>query len=289
VASSSSLPSIRMLHFNSVKSTQDEARRILNDKDKHVPHEALAITASSQTNGRGTNGRSWIGQTGNVFLTIAIPSDDLVIPLTLFPLQIGTLLTQRVSDMLNHKNIDVDVEDVEKVQDAKVTVKWPNDVLVNQKKIAGVLIESDQDHSGCYYYLVGIGINYKYAPMVNTTGSQMGRESTCICDYIPSISTVDEDENENENDATSTAKAMELGQNVARDVMDWVKLQKSWDGAADAIVPNWERHFECGTKLIMRDDPNQEVVMSVGIEKDGQLRVKGMNGVERLLCSDYLL
>merc|ERR1719157_479238 len=104
-----------MLHFNSVKSTQDEARRILNDKDKHVPHEALAITASSQTNGRGTNGRSWIGQTGNVFLTIAIPSDDLVIPLTLFPLQIGTLLTQRVSDMLNHKNIDVDVEDVEKV------------------------------------------------------------------------------------------------------------------------------------------------------------------------------
>lgn len=280
-------PSIQMRHFNSVKSTQDEARRILKDKDKHVPHQALAITASSQTNGRGTNGRSWIGQTGNVFLTIAIPSDDLVIPLTLFPLQIGTLLTQRVSDMLNHKNIDVDVEKAEKVQDAKVTVKWPNDVLVNQKKIAGVLIESDQDHSGCYYYLVGIGINYKYAPKVNTTGSQRGRESTCICDYIPCINAMNE--NEDEDDATSTTKAMELGQNVARDVMDWVKLQKSWDGAADAIVPNWERYFECGTKLIMRDDPNQEVVTSVGIEKDGQLRVKGMNGVERLLCSDYLL
>lgn len=280
----------------------------------------MAITASSQTNGRGTNGRSWIGgsQTGNVFLTIAIPSDDLVIPLTLFPLQIGTLLTQRVSDMLlnhnrnhNHKNVGAGVgaekvKEQEQVQDpkveekdkVKVTVKWPNDVLVNQKKIAGVLIESDQDHSGCYYYLVGIGINYKYAPVVNTnmnganaTDSQRGREATCICDYIPCNNAINEDGNEddNDNDAISTTKAMELGQNVAKDVMDWVKLQKTWDGAADAIVPNWERHFECGTKYIMRDDPNQEVVTSVGIEKDGQLRVKGMNGVERLLCSDYLL
>ncbi len=268
---------VQMHHFESVKSTQDEARRILHDSDNTIPNQYFAVTTASQTNGRGTNGRSWIGQKGNSFLTIAIPSNDLTIPLTLFPLQIGCVIAQRVQEMIQR----YEKSGLDTTPTAKVTVKWPNDVLVNQKKIAGVLIESEQDHAGNYYFLVGIGVNYKYAPKVETTGPQMGRESTCICDHIH-CDDVDDDE-----DGVEASKC--LGRDIANDVTNWVELQKTWEGAGDAIIANWERFFESGTKLIMRDDPAHEVVTSICIEKDGRLRVRGQDGKDRLLCHDYLL
>jgi BirA family biotin operon repressor/biotin-[acetyl-CoA-carboxylase] ligase len=185
--------------------------------------------------------------------------------LTLLPLQIGNLLAQQVQDMLKFTN-------------AAVKLKWPNDVLVDQKKIAGVLIESEQDHAGNYYFLVGIGVNYKFAPKVETSGQERGRVTTCICDYIDA-----------DDDDDGVEAARELGWRIAKDVREWVELQKNWDGAADSIMTAWETWAEFGNKLILRDDPGNETVVPLSLEKDGRLRVKGQNGKERLLCFEYLL
>jgi len=240
-------------------------KKILHDQSSHEPKSYLAVTTASQTKGRGTKNRTWIGRKGNTFLTVAIPSNDLKIPLTLLPLQIGNLLAQQVQDMLKSTN-------------AAVKLKWPNDVLVDQKKIAGVLIESEQDHAGNYYFLVGIGVNYKFAPKVETSGQERGRVTTCICDYIDA-----------DDDDDGVEAARELGWRIAKDVREWVELQKNWDGAADSIMTAWETWAEFGNKLILRDDPGNETVVPLSLEKDGRLRVKGQNGKERLLCFEYLL
>lgn len=169
----------------------------------------------------------------------------------------------------------------------KVKLKWPNDVLVDGKKIAGVLIESDKDHEGNYYFLVGIGVNYKFAPKVETNGEERGRETTCICDYTSS-STLENNNNE-ENDDGGVEAAKELGRRIAKSVKDWVEVQKDWDGAAESIITVWESWTEFGNTLVLRDEPGNETVIPLSLEKDGRLRVRGQDGKERLLCFEYLL
>lgn len=266
-ASHPDIPGLHMEHFESLESTQDEVKKLLHDASRHEPNSYLAITTTAQTNGRGTNNRTWIGRKGNTFLTIALPSSDLKIPLTLLPLQIGNILAQQVQDMLKNTN-------------ASVKLKWPNDVLVDQKKIAGVLIESDQDHAGNYYFLVGIGVNYRFAPKVEKTGNERGRDTTCICDYLA----VDD----NQDDCGVEAARL-LGRSIAKDVREWVDLQKNWDGAAENIVDKWESWAEFGNKLELRDEPGNQIVVPLSIEKDGRLRVKDRDNKERVLCVEYLL
>jgi len=282
-----------MFHFNSIGSTQDEVKRIISDKTRHEPNAYVAITTESQTNGRGSNNRTWIGRKGNTFLTIAIPADDLKIPLTLLPLQIGVILAEQVNSMLIGISA-ASASPKDKPKDAVVRVKWPNDVLVNEKKIAGVLIESERDYDGNYYFMVGVGVNFRHAPKVDASGAQRGREATCIYDFVSSVQEDGDEEGNDEvdnvnanDDGVEEAKA--LGIRIANDIKAWMELQKSWDGAADCIVTRWEHWTDFGTKLIMRDDPGNEVVIPLGLEKDGRLRVKGQDGKERLLCFDYLL
>ena len=273
------------------------------------PNAYVAITTESQTNGRGTNNRTWIGKKGNCFLTVAIPSDNLKIPPTLLPLQIGVILAEQVQSMLAGNGIRNGIrngnakkntnKNTNKNKDrALVRLKWPNDVLVNEHKIAGVLIESEKDHDGNYYFLVGIGVNYRHAPKVDTEGNNRGRVTTCIHDLLSNDAKADmedggagcEDDESSSDDGVEEAKA--LGIRIAAAIKAWIEVQKSWDGtgAADSIVLNWERwSADFGARLILRDEPGNETVITLGLEKDGRLRVVGQDGKERLLCSDYLL
>ena len=149
-------PTLLFYHFPTTKSTQDEARQVVeqlstdddDDDDDSSAANTICITASEQFNGRGTSGRQWIGRKGNTFVTIAIRQStwmDSSIPLTLLPLKIGSLVATRLHNMLQNcrrqdQNGNDDDDNNERMSSPKVSVKWPNDVLVNREKISGVLI-----------------------------------------------------------------------------------------------------------------------------------------------------
>ena len=79
------------------------------------------MVARRQTNGRGTKGRTWVSPPGNLFMTIAINLSLVPIPLTLVPLRIGTLIAPIMQSFVS--------------DDSAVFLKWPNDVLIQQKKV----------------------------------------------------------------------------------------------------------------------------------------------------------
>ena len=122
-------------------STMDEVRKAI-DEGRPVGH---VVVADTQTSGRGTHGRVWASPAGtDLYFSIALrPELDLAVVGTL-TLAIGLA----VSDAVDH------------ALGAPVSrVKWVNDVLVNDRKIAGVLVESRSTGDKLDLVVVGVGLN----------------------------------------------------------------------------------------------------------------------------------
>ena len=90
-------PSFDWNHIPSISSTQDEAKRRLSEDNTT---SRFAISASEQTLGRGTSGRTWVSNQGNVYLTVVLPWDSLPVPVTLLPLKVGCIIAQNVRQIL---------------------------------------------------------------------------------------------------------------------------------------------------------------------------------------------
>lgn len=110
---------------------------------------AIICVAESQTAGRGRNGRQWVSpRQANIYLSMGyyFPGRD-VASLSCLSLAIGV----EVCDWLSRKGL-------------KVGIKWPNDVLVNGKKLLGMLIES-RVTSGRVVAVIGVGLNVAMPPV----------------------------------------------------------------------------------------------------------------------------
>lgn len=133
------------LHFLSVSSTNDEAKKLLSDENFTM------ITADFQFNGRGRGGKEWVGNAAeNVFCSFGIrhnqPNSDLI-PIALQAA--GSLLALEMLQTF--------------APDTRFGLKYPNDVYAvhseKQFKIAGVLVENEYMGTTLHTSIVGIGIN----------------------------------------------------------------------------------------------------------------------------------
>ncbi len=110
----------------------------------------FAILADMQSNGRGRSGNQWISQTGNLLTSIVIPLNNIAAQ---HAGQYSFLTAVALMDCLADYGVTM------------VQNKWPNDILVNHQKIAGILLESDINASGLLNALIiGVGVNLASAP-----------------------------------------------------------------------------------------------------------------------------
>jgi BirA family biotin operon repressor/biotin-[acetyl-CoA-carboxylase] ligase len=126
------------------ESTNDDAKRAARAGAAH----GAAWLAESQTAGRGRQGRAWISPRGenllfSVLLRLRCP------PARVPPVSLACGLAVR----------DAVARALGSARDGDVLVKWPNDVLIRGKKVAGVLVESALEGASVVYVVVGIGIN----------------------------------------------------------------------------------------------------------------------------------
>lgn len=305
--------SLVLHHFDSTTSTQDEAKKIAeilnnphktnndevdkNDDEINDPYsdkiQTFCVTATEQTNGRGTSGRMWIGARGNTFVTIGIPVSSMMdlkhIPLTLLPLKIGTIVAKRVQKLLDREECQInDYDDGEGVE-SNVNVKWPNDVLVNDDKLSGVLIESSSN-----WFLIGIGVNIAYAPPIPSSGPNYGRTSTCIQDICSSSSSGQSYKNDTPPNVEQLAQQM--GVNLAHDLHVWIQKQQQQlrnpytTEEAEIIVDEWKKWVNWDRILVMRDTPDKERVRLVDVLPDGRVQVMGESDARlQTLVSDYFI
>lgn len=128
---------LKFLKFSQLDSTNAEALRC----GAPTGHVYLADT---QTAGRGRHGRVWLSGPGNLHITLCV-----VVPETRAAGQLAFVAALSVFDALS-----------ELAPSLSFSLKWPNDILINEKKIAGTLIEAGEDNR----YVVGIGINLRFSP-----------------------------------------------------------------------------------------------------------------------------
>ncbi|MBI1208261.1 MAG: biotin--[acetyl-CoA-carboxylase] ligase [Azospirillum sp.] len=141
------LGAYRLVAFDRVGSTNDEARRFARDGAA----DGVMIWARSQDSGRGRRGRSWVSTEGNLFCSLVLrPQCPMAVAA-----QLSFVAALAVADAVA----------AALPTDRAPRLKWPNDVLVGGRKVAGILIEAEADSSGGLgWVVVGLGVNVHQFP-----------------------------------------------------------------------------------------------------------------------------
>ena len=134
---------LKIVKFKSVKSTNDEAIKLIRSDRLHLG----LVSADIQTGGRGTMGKKWISTHGNVFISIFFKVNLIKIKVENY-LIINAKIIKKILREYTNKIIKI---------------KKPNDLLINEKKICGILQEVI-NHKREKYLITGIGINTKISP-----------------------------------------------------------------------------------------------------------------------------
>ena len=127
----------RLLYYPELSSTMDEAGKL----GEGNAEEGAVVVAEVQNAGRGRQGRTWVSRPDNLLVSVLFrPSLDALPFISI----IGGIAAARA---------------VRKVTGLEVRIKWPNDLLIDGRKIAGILAESAIAGDTVWYAVLGLGMN----------------------------------------------------------------------------------------------------------------------------------
>ena len=134
---------LRLIKFGNVKSTNDEAIK----KIKSNKISAGIVYSYSQTKGRGTMGKNWISFNGNFFITIFFELKESMPNFKEFSILNPLILKKFLSGYTN----------------LSIKIKKPNDLLINNKKVCGILQETLKIEKKLFL-IIGVGVNTIISP-----------------------------------------------------------------------------------------------------------------------------
>lgn len=144
----------QIFHFENLDSTNLEARKMWNSgqiKDGSI------IVADTQNKGRGRLNRDWISQNGNLFFSCALKIQKNTKNLSELSFVAAISLQKAIKNLFS-------VQNNVKIAETSIKNKWPNDILINDKKISGILLESEKIDNNSSLAIVGIGVNLTSSP-----------------------------------------------------------------------------------------------------------------------------
>jgi BirA family biotin operon repressor/biotin-[acetyl-CoA-carboxylase] ligase len=151
----------KVVYYASLDSTMDSARQ----EARWGAPAGTAVVAEEQTAGRGRLQRSWVSPPGTLALSIVLRPNLRYLPNMVMLASLAALYS------------------IEKVTMLKASIKWPNDVRLGQKKVAGILIENELRRDQLLYCIIGIGINVnmrmaeypQLSPIATSLSDELGR------------------------------------------------------------------------------------------------------------------
>ena len=127
----------RILFFHEISSTMDEAAR----QARSGADEGLVVVAEVQSAGRGRQGRNWVSSPGNLYFSVLFRPDMTALPMIGILAGVAIVRAIRTRTGLDPR------------------IKWPNDIMLQGKKVAGILVETAVHGDQVDHAVLGIGIN----------------------------------------------------------------------------------------------------------------------------------
>lgn len=236
----------KIISFDSVASTMDEAFRLGMD---HAP-EGTVVCAETQSKGRGRLGRGWVSPKGKgIYCSIILRppfAPDQMAQLTLMSAVAVT-------------------EAIEEATGVKAGIKWPNDLLVGSKKLAGILTELRAEMDQVKFVVIGIGIN------ANALVKELVPEATSL-----------------KIESGMTINRVALLQEMLRSLEKWYGKLKQ--GHFDVVIAHWKKYSSTLSKRVRVTDPGGIVEgIAVDLDKDGGLLIKLDSGrIIKKMAGDVL-
>lgn len=155
----------KILVFDELSSTNSKAKKLAQKGEE----EGTVVIAKIQNNGRGRFERIWESPDGGLYLSIILRPDIPPEKITLLPLIAALAVTKTINEY-----------------GLSACIKWPNDVRVNGKKIAGILLESDDNQ--LRYVVLGIGVNLnidisRFSEELKNVVTSLSEELATTIDY----------------------------------------------------------------------------------------------------------
>ena len=131
-----------LIKLDAIDSTNDFLKQLFKESDVE---DYTVVMANEQTKGKGQMGAKWISEPGKNLTTSILVKDIRLSNKNIYDFNIAVAVS--VIHVL--KNIQIQ----------NVTIKWPNDIMADSKKVAGILIENILKPDGSFTAIVGIGLN----------------------------------------------------------------------------------------------------------------------------------
>jgi BirA family biotin operon repressor/biotin-[acetyl-CoA-carboxylase] ligase len=232
---------MRRVHYDVTDSTNAQARRLA---EAH-PGDMLLVTAGEQTMGRGRQGRAWQSPRGGAWMSVAWPLRKAASEYAAASLVAAVAVTRALEE--------VAPECVDDLQ-----IKWPNDVLLAGRKVAGILCELCPGGGRPYGTLIlGVGINVSFGPEqlqgslrhpATTLQAAVGR-APAVDDVIAAVASGLADAMAAfESEGLSPSLLAELRSRLA-----YVGTVRTWT-AAGGEVTGWVRGVDAAGRLLLEGE-----------------------------------
>ncbi len=235
----------RIFYYPSLTSTMEVARR----EAQQGAAEGTVIIADEQTAGRGRLRRVWLSPKGSIALSVILYPSVTNLPSLIMLASLAV------------------VHSIETVTGLRTQIKWPNDVLINGRKVCGILIESDVRGNIVNYAIIGIGIN------VNLK----------VADF-PDILSI------------ATSLSDELGRDVSRLSLIrclLVEIERLYLAlsAGGSVYEEWRDNLvTLGKKVRAQTGETVYEGIAEAVDRDGSLLLRGFDGrLTKIIAGDVTL
>ncbi len=251
-------PHFTLHRYSILGSTNDEARRLADIGAA----EGAVIWAERQTAGRGRHGRLWVSDPGNLFVSMILRPGAAAARAGELSLLAAVAVAEALNDIL-----------VTSGSEAKLHCKWPNDILIDGMKVAGILIDTVAGDGRFIWCVVGIGVNLASSP------ENMAGQATYLNAHL--------------GDHKAMVSVVEAMQNILPRLWEWYTCwcQPAPGGGFGPVREAWEaRAYVPDHPLVVDTGLGRVSGHYDGLDEDGALLLTDSSGMyHRIMAGDVLL
>lgn len=239
----------KVYYFDSIDSTQNYATSIAKDENEF----GTVILAETQTLGKGRLGRQWISPKGGIWLSVILRPNFDVYKITLIPFAVAVALHDAIQKTLN----------------LKTELKWPNDLTLDGKKVAGIIIDASIESTRIESVVIGLGINFRVNPKeieskIKQKGNFYGVNTLVKKDKV--------------KPATLVKTFLEELEKI---------LTELENNKTQLIIKQWTKNSSTiGKQITVTSTDSKTSGKAVGLDRDGSLMVKQGSKVTRITSGD---